>query len=248
MKFSLVIPAYNEEKTLEKVIKTALKVKEVNQVIVVNDGSEDNTKKIALKFKDKIDLISYKKNKGKGFALWSGLKKAKNEAIVFLDADFTNLKPNHIQKLITTFSNNRVDLITGIAPIQVKKPIKTRLGFLKFFQWVEKNYIYSLSGQRVGWKRDFSKIPNLKTSKYGVDLLITDWFLSHGKIVKKVFLKDVKHLSKKQKWGNKGFIKQAQMLKEIFHSFKYLKSKSKLALEGVKPQNKKWKKFIDLPW
>ena len=67
IKVCVLIPAYNCGKTIEKVIKSVLQY--TDDVIVVNDGSTDDTESILSSFEKQIILISYKRNKGKGYAL-----------------------------------------------------------------------------------------------------------------------------------------------------------------------------------
>ena len=74
LKICVLIPAYNCEKTVENVLKSVLQYAE--NVIVVNDGSTDNTENILSSFGEQIILISYKKNKGKGYALKQGFTEA----------------------------------------------------------------------------------------------------------------------------------------------------------------------------
>ncbi|MCL2073390.1 MAG: glycosyltransferase family 2 protein [Marinilabiliaceae bacterium] len=87
-KFCVIIPAYNNENSLAAVIESVLK--NCLNVIVINDGSTDRTENVALNFGNKITLISYKKNRGKGFALTQGFKVANKmdfEYALTIDAD-----------------------------------------------------------------------------------------------------------------------------------------------------------------
>ena len=72
-KFCIIIPTYNNASKIEDVINGVLN--QTQNIIVVNDGATDNTEKIIEKFKQ-IVVVSYSKNKGKGFALKQGFKKA----------------------------------------------------------------------------------------------------------------------------------------------------------------------------
>ena len=88
MKLSVVVPVYNEEKTLSKIIKKVLEQKEVFEIIIVDDGSSDNSVTIAKGFTSpKIHLVCHKKNLGKGAAVISGIKVAKGDALIIQDAD-----------------------------------------------------------------------------------------------------------------------------------------------------------------
>ncbi|MEW6528386.1 MAG: glycosyltransferase family 2 protein [Candidatus Micrarchaeota archaeon] len=85
---SIIIPAYNEEKTISKTIESVLKLnypKEKLEIIVINDGSTDKTAEFVKTFKEVV-LIN-KKNTGKANSVNIGIKKAKGEFIATLDAD-----------------------------------------------------------------------------------------------------------------------------------------------------------------
>ncbi len=87
----VVIPTYNNEKTVVRVIDEVLaQIKGAATLIVVNDGSTDSTFGILNDFGDKIDLVSYEQNKGKGFALRQGFKRAEDlgfENVITMDSD-----------------------------------------------------------------------------------------------------------------------------------------------------------------
>src|SRR5262245_42895304 len=93
---SVVIPAYNEEGGITEIASRVLEVKsELRKVgvkqlelLVVDDGSRDNTVRVASKIKG-VTLIQHPKNKGYGAALKTGFSHAKGELIGFLDADGT---------------------------------------------------------------------------------------------------------------------------------------------------------------
>ena len=84
----VIVPTYNNQKTLGGVITDILKY--TSNVIVVNDGSTDNTAEILKYFSDDISIVSYMPNRGKGFALKSGFDKAEKlgyHGAVTLDSD-----------------------------------------------------------------------------------------------------------------------------------------------------------------
>lgn len=91
---SVIIPLYNEQKRLNKLIKLYKYLKKQNftyEVILVNDGSKDNTlKRTDNLSKDfKFNLITYKENRGKGFAIRTGMLAAQGQNLLFTDIDLS---------------------------------------------------------------------------------------------------------------------------------------------------------------
>jgi len=82
---TIIIPAFNEEKTLGEILKKVSKIPKSWEVLVVDDGSQDKTCEIAGKFN--VTVIKHGKNKGKGVALRTGLKGAQGRYIAVQDAD-----------------------------------------------------------------------------------------------------------------------------------------------------------------
>jgi len=110
-KISVIIPAYNEEKTIKKAIESVIPY--CNNVIVVNDGSNDNTEKIALN--SGALLLTHKLNKGLGQSLRDGIKKAisiGSEIIVNFDADL-QYRGEDIPKLVYFILYKDYDLMMG---------------------------------------------------------------------------------------------------------------------------------------
>ena len=119
-----IIPAYNEEKTIGNVIKRTKKF--VDKIIVVNDGSTDNTEEISKKAGAKV--ISHKKNQGAGYASRIGLKEAikmKSNVILFIDAD-GQLDPKYIPEFINSIKNG-IDYVTGWRDLS-NYPLDRRIG------------------------------------------------------------------------------------------------------------------------
>ena len=112
MKISVIIPAYNEESTIADVIKTVKKVPVINNIIVVSDGSTDNTVSIAKNLD--VEVCQLKENIGKGGAIKKGFEKTDSDILLFLDADLIGLTIDHIHELINPIIEDKADMSLGI--------------------------------------------------------------------------------------------------------------------------------------
>lgn len=114
-KLSIIIPAYNEEDSILSVLNDIKKVLEKTdifyEIIVVNDGSTDNTKTLLeSKIESNIILLNHPYKKGYGFSLKDGVKKAQGDFVLFIDADGQQY-PEDILELIKY--TDEYDMIVG---------------------------------------------------------------------------------------------------------------------------------------
>ena len=113
---SIIVPVYNEEKTILTVLKKLSDLKNLNskfEVIVINDGSKDNTQKILNDNNNLIDkLINNETNKGKGYSVTKGLHEAEGKYIIFQDGDL-EYDPADFVKFFKLINNFEPDLILG---------------------------------------------------------------------------------------------------------------------------------------
>lgn len=108
MTISIVMPVYNEEKTIETILKRVLEVKLSwkKEIVVVNDGSKDKTEEKIRPFKGKIVYIK-QENWGKGTAVMTGISHATGDYVVVQDADL-EYNPEDIERMIKAVNNNIV--------------------------------------------------------------------------------------------------------------------------------------------
>ena len=122
---SIIIPCFNEKKTILKVINQIKKIKKLKkQIILIDDASYDGTRDvIKKKLYRKIDkVIFHKKNMGKGAAIKSSLKYIKGNLIIIQDADL-EYDPRDYYKLIKPFSNKITKVVYGSRVLGRKKKI-----------------------------------------------------------------------------------------------------------------------------
>lgn len=164
---SVIIPAYNEEKTIGQVIDIIHKSNIDYEIIVVNNCCTDNTEKIA---REKGAKIISCNQKGKGYAMEAGLKNAQHEIVVYLDADITDYNENLIHLLTEPIIERDVDFVKstfertkgGLVTELATKPLLELL-FPEMYHFSE-----PLSGMIASKKSILEKLEFEKD--YGVDI------------------------------------------------------------------------------
>lgn len=191
MKITAIVPIYNEEKTLAKVLQALSQSRLIDETIAINDGSTDKSWQIMQKFSAKVKLINSRKNYGKGHAMALGIKQAKNEIVMFIDADITNLTDKAIKLLLTPITEHGWRGCVGIRK-------KDRLIPSPFA---------SLSGERVYFKQDLMPyLPKMSHSRFGVEVLLNHIFKE--KPIRKIDLIGLVGLYKHEKHPARSVIKE----------------------------------------
>ena len=115
MKITVIIPVFNEMKTIEQIMNLVLDQKKfILEVIVVDDCSIDGSKDILEKFKkyENIKMIFHKKNKGKGAAIKSAVKYITGEIVIIQDADL-EYNPKDYEKLVVPIIKGETNVVYG---------------------------------------------------------------------------------------------------------------------------------------
>jgi len=123
MKLSVIIPAYNEIKTIREIIK---KVKEVDipkEILIIDDGSKDGTKEFLKKLNDpEIRIFLNKKNYGKSHSVRVGIREAEGDIIIIQDADL-EYDPHDYYNLVKPIMRGKTKVVYGTRfPKMKKKP------------------------------------------------------------------------------------------------------------------------------
>lgn len=112
MKLSVIVPVYNEQETVKTILKKLVKVKTVDEVVVVDDGSTDDTWSQIQQINSKKIKSFSKPNQGKGSAVRSGLQHVTGDYVLIQDADL-EYDPADIPNLVAAVSKERVEVVYG---------------------------------------------------------------------------------------------------------------------------------------
>ncbi len=203
MKTAAIIPAFNEDKTICDVLEVLEKSPLVDEIVVVSDGSTDDTVKNALKHSN-IEVIELLENRGKGGAIKAGLDHTGADVLLFLDADLIGLKDFHVRELISPVIEAETRMTVGVFE---KGRVATDIA--------QKMAPY-LSGQRALRRELLESILDLDLSRFGVEVALHRYVEENHISVQLVNLPDLSHVMKEEKLGFcRGMAARGKMYWEI---------------------------------
>ena len=166
-----VIPFYNEDAhNLLKIIYTIMHIPEVQDIVLVDDGSESentfNTINETLSFKYPIQVFRLEKNFGKSFAISHGLRLISNENILLIDADLKNLDKRQVSNAIRKFISLDLELL-----------ILRRINSSRLVKLIRADTI--LSGERIIKKRHLINILQSGVNGYQLEVGTNQYFINN---------------------------------------------------------------------
>jgi len=185
---SAIVCAFNEEGTLPGVLHALIAAKEVEEIIVINDGSTDGTGAIMKAFIDQpcIQIIEFPHNRGKGYAMAEGITKARGEILLFVDADLLNFQEHYVPLLLGPLWDGKADMVIGHPTENV---IDKKVNPFK-----------SIAGERAVFKKDvLPLVDKIRSSGYGVETIINLSYAAQNKRVEYIWLWGLRHPIKLQK-------------------------------------------------
>jgi len=129
-KLSVLVPAYNEASTIEALVEKVLGLDIDLEVVIVNDGSTDDTLEIAerLAADDRVKVVSYDRNRGKGAAIREGIGHVSGKFVIIQDADL-EYDPNDYAAILREFEDPDVSVVYGSRRTMKSNPMSS----LSFF-------------------------------------------------------------------------------------------------------------------
>lgn len=114
MQLTIIIPCFNEAQTLSVILERVIDAQPKAQIVVVDDGSTDQTQQICKSgiFSKEIQYVPHSKNRGKGAAIATGLQHASGDIVVIQDADL-EYNPNEIESVIQPIKQLQADVVYG---------------------------------------------------------------------------------------------------------------------------------------
>jgi len=206
MAVSAIVPAYNESDRLESVIEPLRAAPSVNEVVVADDGSIDDTVGVARGLG--VCVVELGENLGKAAALDVGVKAARNETLLFLDADLVGLRPEHVELLARVYQEKSPHMVVGVFK---SGRLNTDLS---------QSIAPYLSGQRVLSRRIWERLLERESLEFGVEMALTKLSLKEDWHEERVYLEGVTHVMKEEKRGfSEGFRQRITMYGDILRSF-----------------------------
>jgi glycosyltransferase involved in cell wall biosynthesis len=204
VRIAVLVPAYNEERNIRRNIRFIRdNFDEIDQIVVINDGSEDRTADI-VREEYGVDLVDLKQNVGKGGALRAGLKATNAEIILLLDADLVGLTREHVAALLAPVLDGRAQTTMGVFTEG------------RFMTDLAQKVAPQLSGQRA-IRRELLEGAHMDDARYGVEVAINRHLEERGVAIHEVELPNVSQIVKEEKYGVvQGFKKRLNMYYEVF--------------------------------
>lgn len=172
---SVIIPVYNEARTIVGVVDAVFRWGKAYQIIVVDDGSTDHTLDAVRQFGRSIDIISYPHNQGKGYAVAKGIAASRGTMLLFLDGDMIGLTPRDIDALAAPMVDGCADMV---------------LGLVRFWRWKAFGPSKNITGVRGVWRSSvYSHLEAMKRSGYGLEVCLNR--IHKGKVIVSVPLPSV---------------------------------------------------------
>lgn len=204
MATTAIIAAYNEEKTIADVLTALSSSPLIDEIIVVSDGSTDDTVAIARTFN--VTTIALKENRGKGYAMRVGVEWASNDVLFFVDGDMFNVTQQHIAALVLPVVSGECDMNIGV---------RNRGNVLNFMH-LKLKCGPVLSGIRVMRRKVFETVPLQYQERFKIEAALNCFCAKARYTQTQTIIHNLGHLIKESKRGLlSGLMGRWDMIREV---------------------------------
>ena len=206
MGVTAIIAAYNEENTIADVITALIKNPLISEVIVVSDGSTDQTVEISRRF-DGVRTLALRENRGKGYAMRVGVENASHDVLFFVDGDMYNVTDEHLDALITPVLRDECDMNIGV---------RNRGRVLNFLH-LQMQCGPVLSGIRVMRRKVWDMVPVQYMERFKIEAALNCFCSRSGFRQQHTVIYALDHVLKESKRGlMDGLVARWDMTSEVF--------------------------------
>jgi len=180
-----IVPAHNEAPRITRVVSALVRSGRFGQVIVVDDGSTDDTGAVARA--TGATVLTLTPNRGKGDAMRAAVARTRADVVCFFDADLVGLEPEHVGWLLAPVVSGRACMTVGLMDHGIYSDIQRALPLI--------------SGQRCVRREVLARIPDAAWSGFGIEAAMNAAASQTGCAVETVLLRGVSQVSKWHKVG-----------------------------------------------
>ena len=188
MKVAAIVPAHNEADRIGPVLTAIASASLVDEIVVVNDGSTDNTSAVAAA-NSSVRVVDLPKNLGKGGAMHAGARSTDADVVLFLDADLVGLTGEKVDAIIRPVVEGQTSVCIGI--FSGGRRLTDLAQVIAPF----------ISGQRALHRSIFLAIPDIEYVRSGIEVAMTRHFRANGIKMATVTLEGCTHVMKEEKLG-----------------------------------------------
>lgn len=200
-----IIPAHNEEKNIARVIRALKQVSSISEVIVVDDGSQDDTAEVASREGARVIRQT---NTGKAGAMAAGARSTRADILFFADADLVGFNSTHASAVIDPVAQGRAGMSVGIR------------GWGRIPLWVMQHCVPVIGGERAIARVNFlNLVAHRAARRYGIETVMNTYCVRHHIPVILVRMHGVSLIRKEQKIGwIAGFFARLRMFGQIIRT------------------------------